>query len=146
MMEPVRTWKERLGDKYDLEGIVINDKDEPPYAIVDAMQMEINELRALLAEAICPDDEELASHVHIAAVFSVGKPNPDAEVLFQAAQRIRQLSNIATLYNELIMGVAKKHPGETRHETALRYILRCEEPSQLCGATDGTKKSDGKES
>ena len=28
----------------------------------------------------------------------------------------------ASLYNELIMEVAQKFPGETRHETALRYI------------------------
>jgi hypothetical protein len=29
-------------------------------------------------------------------------------------------------YNELIMGVATKHPGESRHETALRYIQNTE--------------------
>ena len=32
-------------------------------------------------------------------------------------------------YNELIMAVAKKHSGETRHQTALRYIQQAERPS-----------------
>lgn len=31
-----------------------------------------------------------------------------------------------TLYYELIMAVARKYPGETRHQTALRYIQRAE--------------------
>lgn len=49
------------------------------------------------------------------------------------------------LYNELIMGVAQKFPGETRHETALRYILDRENaPSQsavntLAGGEDATE-------
>lgn len=34
---------------------------------------------------------------------------------------------IADRYSELIMGVGMKHPGETRHQTALRYILQAEE-------------------
>ena len=34
--------------------------------------------------------------------------------------------SIAALYQELIMAVAKKFPGETRHETALRYIRQRE--------------------
>jgi len=32
-------------------------------------------------------------------------------------------------YNELIMAVANKHEGETRHQTALRYILEAEQGS-----------------
>jgi hypothetical protein len=29
-------------------------------------------------------------------------------------------------YNELLFAVAHKHPGESRHETALRYIRQAE--------------------
>ena len=40
-------------------------------------------------------------------------------------------------YYELICAVAKKHPGETRHETALRYIRESEQkvtgPSKALG-------------
>jgi hypothetical protein len=34
---------------------------------------------------------------------------------------------IAAKYNELLMAVGQKHPGETRHETALRYITQSEQ-------------------
>ena len=40
---------------------------------------------------------------------------------------------IRFLYNELIMAVAKKFPGETRHQTALKYIQAAETPSTMCG-------------
>lgn len=43
-------------------------------------------------------------------------------------------------YLELIMAVSPGHPGETRHQTALRYIKKMEEPSTTCsasGAPDG---------
>lgn len=39
----------------------------------------------------------------------------------------RELERVQGLYNELLMAVANKHPGESRHETALRYIREREE-------------------
>jgi len=36
--------------------------------------------------------------------------------------------NMSELYYELLYAVGKKAPGETRHETALRYIRSAEEP------------------
>lgn len=38
----------------------------------------------------------------------------------------REASSLRDKYNELIYAVATKHDGETRHETALRYINECE--------------------
>lgn len=37
-----------------------------------------------------------------------------------------QLADCQNKYNDLIMSVARKFPNETRHETALRYILEAE--------------------
>jgi len=34
-------------------------------------------------------------------------------------------------YQELIMAVESKHSGETRHETALRYIQSCEKGDEM---------------
>lgn len=34
----------------------------------------------------------------------------------------RDLERLRGLYNELLMAVASKYPGEDRHDTALRYI------------------------
>lgn len=44
------------------------------------------------------------------------------------------LGGVYEKYNELIMSVERKFPGETRHETALRYIRRMEEPSDICAS------------
>ncbi len=47
---------------------------------------------------------------------------------------IRRLKDAATKYPELIYAVGKKYPGETRHETALRYIRRAEEPDGIASS------------
>lgn len=36
-------------------------------------------------------------------------------------------SDVSAKYNELLYAVARKFPGESRHETALRYIRQAEE-------------------
>ncbi len=52
-------------------------------------------------------------------------------ILHQELQKARE---IADLYNELLQAVEYKHEGETRHQTALRYIQQVEIPD-LTGAT-----------
>lgn len=37
-------------------------------------------------------------------------------------REFEMLENICGRYYELIMAVEKKHPGESRHQTALRFI------------------------
>jgi hypothetical protein len=50
----------------------------------------------------------------------------------------------AALYRELLYAVSKKWPGESRHETALRYIRRAEEEgSKELGATIRTQGTEG---
>jgi len=46
--------------------------------------------------------------------------------LAQAQADVEALRN---KYSEILYGVATKHPGESRHETALRYILERENRS-----------------
>jgi hypothetical protein len=38
----------------------------------------------------------------------------------------QDLTKFKDLYHDLIMGVGNKWPGETRHQTARRYILEAE--------------------
>ena len=52
------------------------------------------------------------------------KANPNSASTSEARQ----------LYMELIYAVGLKHPGETRHQTALRYILEAEHTSDLTAA------------
>ena len=56
----------------------------------------------------------------------------------------QQLSTLREKYNELLYGVENKFPEETRHETALRYILERErQPSQAAAqALADTGESD----
>lgn len=42
---------------------------------------------------------------------------------------VPDLKDYKTLYHELLYAVGNHYPGESRHETALRYIRRAEERS-----------------
>ena len=53
----------------------------------------------------------------------------DAITALEAALAEPEPDAIAAKYNELLMAVAQKHPDETRHETALRYITQAENQS-----------------
>lgn len=43
-------------------------------------------------------------------------------------------------YLELLYAVHTKHPGQTRHETALAYIQSCERSSDQCESTQSTRQ------
>jgi len=54
------------------------------------------------------------------------QPSPEADC--SASELTSQPERpLADRYNELLYAVAKKFPGESRHETALRYIRQAEE-------------------
>lgn len=59
------------------------------------------------------DDIEMA-HTFLGAI---------SRILLEQTEEIQQLR---TRYHELLYGVASRYPGETRHETALRYIREAE--------------------
>ena len=46
----------------------------------------------------------------------------------EAKTDAEELSRLRILYDELLMAVGNKYPGETRHKTALRYIRTAEIP------------------
>ncbi len=54
--------------------------------------------------------------------------------LAEAADNLNRIAgNVGELeknYNELLMAVARKFPGETRHQTALRYIQEAEKSAE----------------
>ena len=51
---------------------------------------------------------------------------------------IAQRDALQALHNELLMAVARKFPGETRHQTALRYIKDRENREVAGPAFDAT--------
>lgn len=55
----------------------------------------------------------------------------------------REVERLCTAYNELLYAVASKHEGETRHETALRYIRERENRTEgPCVDSPNTKLTD----
>ena len=44
---------------------------------------------------------------------------------------VEPTEDFKALYYDLIMQVGNKHPGESRHDTAKRYILRAEDTSNI---------------
>ena len=53
--------------------------------------------------------------------------SPQAFALVEQVNQLRaELERVKALYHELLYGVAKKFPNETRHQTALRYIQQAE--------------------
>ena len=67
-----------------------------------------------------------AEEAAISAVSDLGR-NAQAEIARQQAE----IGRLTAKYDELIYAVASKFPNESRHETALRYILQREE--HVCG-------------
>jgi len=49
-------------------------------------------------------------------------------------EMLSENDRLRKLYDALIMEVATKHPGESRHETALRYIRNAENRNSHCEA------------
>lgn len=50
---------------------------------------------------------------------------------------LKRLTEVEGVYSELLMAVENKHPGETRHQTALRYIHEAETTS--CDMVGGSE-------
>jgi hypothetical protein len=48
-----------------------------------------------------------------------------------------ELSRLRGLYEELLYAVGNKYPGETRHQTALRYIQQAEAPRISAAQCEG---------
>ena len=68
-----------------------------------------------------------------------GATREDAELVAKWRSRSmvppsdRVAEDYKALYHDLLMSVGNKHPGETRHETAKRYILNAERWSDTAG-------------
>ena len=56
---------------------------------------------------------------------------------FADRQREERVADVEQKYMELIYAVGMKHEGETRHETALRYIREREKPNDQAVSQSG---------
>ena len=63
---------------------------------------------------------------------------PEEKTLEQKYDELKaRYDDLSKRYYELIMEVGNKYPGETRHETALRYIKEREDLSDVTADADG---------
>jgi hypothetical protein len=68
-------------------------------------------------------------------IVDIAEGSTTANSLQHIAKIARQaLSTTDDLYHQLLYAVGRKYPGETRHETALRYIRQAEEAHESEGA------------
>jgi hypothetical protein len=73
---------------------------------------------------------------YLAALCRQAAARIESDAALLAASRERE-----RLYAELMYAVASKFPGETRHETALRYIRNAERGSDQCAKAATTPDS-----
>jgi len=79
-------------------------------------------------------DVDIHNLKYIAEHYNEVNAREIKRVAVSAAARIEALIDIKKRYLELIYAVANKYPGETRYETALRYIRQAERGgSEDCG-------------
>ena len=81
-------------------------------------------------------DHELTAALRNAAPALIEERAQLRTELERAESRLREAQ---AQYDELIYAVAQKWPGETRHQTALRYIQNAER-GDAARAADGEKK------
>lgn len=106
------------------------------YKLVDALRGLVSQWRAHVAENPASDESEGLRWCIAEVEEAIAAPSPTwvetADKFYDA--RIKELEAdlwaVREAYNELIMAVGKKHPGETRHQTALRYIQQAERPTE----------------
>ena len=76
------------------------------------------------------------------ALAEHGDAESDARLIAAPPQR----QPLTDLYNELLFAVGNKHPNETRHQTALRYIQQAEVTSEASiEAVEWIEKAEGRE-
>lgn len=95
---------------YTTAGII----DMTSKELAEPLHKEAEEIRAQLA------DTEASRQEYIRLFHEQERENDKLE---------KKYSAVSSAYNELIMAVQRKFPGEIRHDTALRYIKRAEELS-----------------
>ena len=105
------------------------------YQVVKELQTQVAEL---LETAVYVNKERMKDEATIAELEAenerLEKENntlreiiqPRTEQVIEWAAKYAQMRE---LYNDLIYQVANVHPNESRHETAKRYIMEAEQPS-----------------
>lgn len=111
---------------------------DPAANTIRALREEIQEMGKKISEL---EKEKKARLTHLlewvlSLGLATGHADTEQDLLDEVKTQIRELRN---KYSELIMEVSKKYPGESRHETALKYIKQAESLSVSSKTPSKTK-------
>ena len=110
----------------------------------EAMESVLNDIGDHLIELVQSADEGglMKSILEATEPKEKAKLAPQSQGLSDWSPEFRSLSE---RYDELIMAVCRKHPNETRHQTALRYIQETESREVAGDAGEATNSERLKE-
>lgn len=106
-----------------------NDKQAPQNASAASTNIELQKAISKQVESVIT---YMALYARDIALTGEMKADEDIDLFHQEKTDallalFREYETRANKYHELIMAVGNKTPGETRHQTALRYIKQAEE-------------------
>lgn len=113
------------------------------------LQTAIERAKSALEQRIKAEEAMLENYRSVAVRDSL---RLDAQALqalreWKPEENAEKYERLSKAYNELIMAVGRKFPGEIRHDTALRYINEAES-KECCGPSrdpDSAPTGEGRE-
>lgn len=105
-------------------------------------KQEVIRLRVQLATLRRERDEANAKFTELNKSLMVELRDPSGTIWEHAKALQKERDELSKQYHELLYAVARKHEGETRHQTALRYIQQTE--ANCCsGPADSARAKQG---
>lgn len=108
------------------------------YQIVDVMKLDragnyyCKHLNAMTGEGLHNKSDIAAQLGHRDYVIAQLEQQRD-DLQFSLDKEVKRVMELQAKYDELLYAVASKHPNESRHETALRYIKDREMAKAIAG-------------
>ena len=96
-----------------------------------------NQMHSKAVEVVVGLLEEMELKIGVWLCPKCGKGCPSGKICRDCLEQ--ELQTIKQKYQELIMAVSKKYPNETRHQTALKYIVNSEKVDSRIGKSTNDK-------
>jgi len=118
---------ELLGEK--IPDTAYNDNDQH--------KLSTNQMHSKAVEVVVGLLEEMELKIGVCLCPKCKRGCPSGKICRDCLEQ--ELQTIKQKYQELIMAVSKKYPNETRHQTALKYIVNSEKVDSRIGKSTNGK-------
>jgi len=118
---------ELLGEK--IPDTAYNDNDQH--------KLSTNQMHSKAVEVVVGLLEEMELKIGVCLCPKCKRGCPSGKICRDCLEQ--ELQTIKQKYQELIMAVSKKYPNETRHQTALKYIVNSEKVDSRIGKSTNDK-------